>query len=77
MACLRGNLDVAEYLVKKGANPLAVDTRGNTPLHYASSSGNAWLLQWLLDLGEDVREGVNWKNQVCECVWSCVGICLG
>lgn len=63
MACLRGHLGVAEYLVKKGANPLALETRKNTPLHYASSSGNARLLQWLLGLREDVRESINRKNQ--------------
>ena len=72
MACLRGHWDMAEYLVSKGANPLAVESRGNTPVHYASSSSNAGLLQWLLGLGEDVKESVNRKNQVCVCVCMCM-----
>ena len=53
MACARGNLEIAEFLVKNGADINAVDKYRSTPLLYAvsnKSSDIAEMLQMVLML---------------------------
>lgn len=47
-ACTRGHLPVAEYLVALGANLLARNKRGRTPLHNATFNGRFGVTKWLL-----------------------------
>jgi len=63
IACLCGNLEVADYLERKGADLGAVDKDGNTVLHYGSSSNSQSLMEWLLRR-PGVREKINMKNKV-------------
>ena len=44
IACLRGNVEVADYLEQKGADFGVVDKDGNTVLHYGSSSNSQSLM---------------------------------
>ena len=60
---LHGNLEVADYLKRKGADMDAMDNDGNTVLHYASSSNCQSMMKWLLGR-PGVREKVNMKNKV-------------
>lgn len=46
LAALKGHLDLAERLVKKGAD---VNKTGWTPLHYAASGGHLPIIQLLLE----------------------------
>ena len=64
IACLRGNLKVADYLERKGADVGAVDSDGNTVLHYASSSNSQSMMEWLMRR-PGVREKMDIKNKVC------------
>ena len=63
IACLRGNLEIADYLKQKGADMDATDNDGNTVLHYASSSNSQSMMKWLLSR-PGVREKMNMKNKV-------------
>lgn len=55
LACAGGFLDVAKYLVSKGANPLSKDVNDATPFLHACQTGNVELIQYLMDLGCDYR----------------------
>ncbi len=68
LACLRGNMTLAQYLVSQDASPLQKDCHGNTALHYAAGSRDgSQLVQWLLGMSQ-VKDAINWQNQVCVCV---------
>jgi len=56
-AVRQGRWDLAEVLADAGAdvNVQIGDSDGNTPLHVASSGGDAQHVQWLLDRGADSR----------------------
>jgi ankyrin repeat protein len=47
--------EVAELLLRKGANPSALDKRGCTPLHIAAMNGNEKVVAVLLSKGSDVN----------------------
>ena len=72
IACLRGHLEVVQYLVAKEADLGARDDHRNTVLHYASSSNSASLMHWLLGRGV-VREQVKEKNKVGMCTQLTLG----
>ncbi|KAG8126195.1 hypothetical protein E2320_021334, partial [Naja naja] len=48
LACERGYLEVIKLLVQFGADPDTVDSRGWSPLMYASSEGRTAVVEWLL-----------------------------
>ena len=41
LACKEGNVDIVRYCLGRGANPLVVDSREWTCLHYAANQGHA------------------------------------
>jgi ankyrin repeat protein len=47
-ACKQNHLQIAQLLVRSGAEINAADIYGNTPLHYASSLGYTGLVSWIL-----------------------------
>jgi ankyrin repeat protein len=57
-----GTPDNIAWLIKKGANPNALNTDGNTPLHIAAGYGKAELVQALVEHGADLNIR-NKKNQ--------------
>ena len=54
-ACSRGHLDVARYLISKGAIVDAKSPGNTTPLMMAVQSGNEELIKLLLDKGADLQ----------------------
>ena len=48
---LRWPIEVAEFLVEKGANVNAADDFGRTPLHVATSVDFPDMVRWLLQNG--------------------------
>jgi ankyrin repeat protein len=54
-ACSRGHLDIASYLIAKGANIDSLSQSNTTPLMMAVSSGNESLVKLLLDKGANLR----------------------
>ena len=53
-ACWRGHADVAETLLRYGADPnQTLPNNGNTPLHWAVVNGHARLAKLLLEHGAD------------------------
>lgn len=57
-ACKHGFLSISQLLVRSGANINEIDEIGNTPMHYASDSGNKELVEWLLSR----RPNLNIRN---------------
>jgi ankyrin repeat protein len=51
----RNQLDVAKYLLDKGADVNAVTTDGLTPLHMASQNGNIEMTKLLLERGAKIN----------------------
>ena len=49
IACEKGNLDMALYLLGAGADPLAGDNENSTPLHLAAIGGNVRIVELLLE----------------------------
>jgi len=45
IACLRGNLEIADYLLEKGAQISVFNERGYTPLHIAAEQNNVELVR--------------------------------
>ena len=54
-AAVRGNLEKVKRLVVKGADLNAVDTYGNTPLHWAAGNGYAAVVEYLVAKGASVN----------------------
>ena len=74
-AALGGHAEIAEFLLDRGADILAVDAQSRMPLHHAAFEGHAACVQILLDRGSDVtaREfrgrtplflATNWGNNL-------------
>ncbi|PVU90679.1 hypothetical protein BB561_004773 [Smittium simulii] len=57
VACSVGNLEAVELLLKLGADPNAIDIRGNTPLTLAAMSGYTEIVLLLLQHGADPKSG--------------------
>lgn len=49
-ACRGGHRDVAEYLLRRGADPNRIGPDDRTPLQVAEESGNRELVEWLKQL---------------------------
>jgi ankyrin repeat protein len=54
-ACTNGHLEIAEFLLNKGAEVNAVSNSDTTPLMMAIRSGNIQLVRLLLDRGADLQ----------------------
>jgi ankyrin repeat protein len=54
-ACTNGHLDIAQFLVDKGATVDAPSPNGTTPIMMAIRAGNIQLVKLLLDRGADIR----------------------
>ena len=48
-------LELFEYLIRQGANPLQEDKRGCNSLHYAARAGNVIIIKKLLEIGVDIN----------------------
>lgn len=65
VACLRGDVKIAHFLLNSRADPMLVDiSKGDTPLHYAARNGNVALMELLLEYyfrkeGTDSRHFIN------------------
>ena len=56
--CLGGNREVAEILIKHGADKEIANIEGDAPIHLAAASENAEVLKCLLDNGTEImRKG--------------------
>ena len=62
-ACENGHLQIAEYLISKGANIYAKDDRDNTPIHYASESGLLPIVQYLIEKLKVDIDKKGWNSQ--------------
>jgi ankyrin repeat protein len=49
IACEKINVECASSLLKAGANPNAMDKRGNAELHHVALRGNTELVRLLMD----------------------------
>ena len=49
------NIDIAQYLILKGANVNAKSNEGETPLHYAASEGCLEMVKFLISQGTDIN----------------------
>lgn len=49
-----GHLQIAQLLVRSGAEINPIDLEGNTPLHYACQNKNVNLVSWLLTRGPNI-----------------------
>jgi len=54
-ACLRGDIDRIERLIKQGANPNLTSRDGVAPLHWAVFKNRLDLVKELLDAGADIN----------------------
>jgi ankyrin repeat protein len=55
VAARGGQIEIAKYLVDKGADIKAVNARGNTALHLAAWAGNAALADYFIAKGIDIN----------------------
>jgi hypothetical protein len=51
LACMKGHLELAQYLFGVGLDPSAADSKGRTPLHLATAGQHAATVLWLLGVG--------------------------
>lgn len=49
------DMDIAQILVNNGDDINAIDSEGETPLHYAVKSNNLKMVKYLLDCGADIN----------------------
>lgn len=49
LACENANIPMARDMLRKGANPEAINTAGESALHLAVKSGNTWVVNYLLE----------------------------
>ncbi|MBN2245369.1 MAG: ankyrin repeat domain-containing protein, partial [Candidatus Aminicenantes bacterium] len=62
-ASIIGNNQLAEYLIKQGADLDSQDENKNTPLHNAAVRGNLELVKMLLEKGsKSINQGATWNN---------------
>jgi ankyrin repeat protein len=62
-ACLFGKNDVAQLLIKKGADIDPRDENQTTPLHIVAATGNLELVKILLDNGsKSINKGASWGS---------------
>jgi len=54
-ACLKGQMQIAEMLLGRGARVNARNAAGVTPLHDAALGGNAEVVKLLLDHGAEIN----------------------
>ena len=54
-ACVRGHIDVVEFLIKKGANLHVKDNDEFSPLHFATGSGHKEVVSLLVSKGAKVN----------------------
>lgn len=63
LAASRGNLNVVEFLIEKGANPNLLDHQGGTALHYAAAGDNGEvdrdIIHCLIENGADFKKTVH------------------
>lgn len=59
-----GSDDIAEYLIKAGADTNYIDNMGVPVLAYAASAGKSELFQMMLDKGADINKARDTKNTV-------------
>ena len=62
-ACLRGKLEVGQWLVAQGAAIDASDSNGQQLIHYSCSKGHLPIVQWLVSQGAAVDAAVNSGQQ--------------
>jgi len=55
LACNKGNLEVVEFLIEKGADIEAVNSGGFTPLQIASSRGQREVVELLINKGSNIN----------------------
>jgi ankyrin repeat protein len=61
-ACMKGHLSMAKFLLKHKADIRTVDRCGNTVLHYAVSSNNPVLVEYLLEC-TNLNQFINKTNE--------------
>jgi ankyrin repeat protein len=61
-AVVKGDLDVAQKMLERGANPELVDRYGCGTLHRAAMSGNPRMVRWVLALGLDPNQ-LDWSER--------------
>ena len=60
IAVIQGDVETVKLLIKKGADPLAVNNEGKTPLFIASYNGNLKIMDTLIQLGVNINQTNNW-----------------
>jgi len=67
-----GNINIAKYLVSKGANLNAVNCNGTTMLMYAKTSvlnsQDFTILEWMIDLGANINAEDKYRKTVLDYV---------
>lgn len=59
-ACIRGQWDVAKFLIEKGADLNAVGGDGGTPLNWAVHNDNVEMIKLLVDRGAGLNQRNRW-----------------
>lgn len=54
-ACEHGHIEVAKYLISKGADIMLRDVEQNVALHWAAFSGSTEIIEMLLNLGSNIN----------------------
>lgn len=58
-AVITGNLNTIKLLIQKGADPLMVDEKNQSPLDYAKDEGDETIINYLVALEKRQKERVN------------------
>ena len=71
IACFKGHLQIAEYLVSLGANLNRRSVKGNTALHDCAESGSIAIMKLLLGNAATMEEDsygekkyIKWKKNI-------------